>query len=453
MAGIGFRITRMMRGETLAGALGAFTLATIIGSGAWILSVASLAVLAALLDGSFFPFFAVIAHAFAISLIIMGPVQMVLSRHAADLGFMGKSEQIFPAFLGAMALSAPVSAAIGSALFSLAGGTPLFRLMAVSVFVVVSWIWIASAYVSGSKNHMRVVASYAVGYGVAIVTAWRLGLVFGNEGAVAGFLLGNMLLLALIAGIVSEEYGHAATPDFSFLRMFRTHGDVALCGLFYNIGLWADKFIIWWFSPFGEKVSGHLRGAPFYDFSVSFALIAIIPGMAVFLVTLESDFAAKHHEFLMKLNHNGTLGAIREAREVMAQSLKESLFALCRVQGCTTLACVVGVLGFADEAGLDAVHTDTLLIMFIAMGGLTLAMSLLTVLFYLDRRREALICCAVFAGVNIVGTGVLAGLTGIPNAYGFAASILATIFCASHYANKAIGSFEHLVFASQVVRE
>ena len=184
MAGIGFKLTRMLRADTVAGTVGAFALAMRVGSGAWLLSVTSLAVLTLLLPGGAPQFFVVLTTGFALSLILMGPMQMILSRDAADHLFTGERRKVFPSMLGAMVL---VAGPVGLTLYGFAGHGILFRLMAVAAFIVVSWIWIVSAYVSGAKDHMKVIARYATGYGVTIVAAWQLGKYFGDTGALADF--------------------------------------------------------------------------------------------------------------------------------------------------------------------------------------------------------------------------------------------------------------------------
>lgn len=453
MAGIGFRLTRLMNSGTVAGTMGAFGLAMLIGSGAWLLSVIALSVLAVLLHGAAPVFFVVLTTAFAVSLVIMGPMQMVLSRRAADLMFIGEREKVFPSLLGAMALVALPAAGTGALIFGFIEGPILLRLMAAAVFVVICWIWTASSYVSGSRNHLRVAGHYAAGYATSILAAWLLAERHGDTGAIAGFLAGNMILLALIVRLVAETYGCAMRADFSFLPMFATHRTLALCGLLYNVGLWADKFIIWWWSPYGLPVSGGLRAAPVYDLAVSLSLLSIIPGMATFLLTIESDFASRHGELLMRLNYGGSIRHIREARDAMAVALRESLVSLCRVQGPVTLVAIVATEALGERFGLDPVYRATLVVMLIAMSGLPLALALVTVLFYLDRQREALISCAVFAGVNIAGTFAFADMSMIPNAYGFAAAVYATIFTAGRFANKSIVRIDHLIFAGQKAGE
>lgn len=453
MAGIGFRLTRLIRADTVAGTMGAFGLAMLVGSGAWLLSVMSLALLTMLLPGGAPQFFVVLTTAFAVSLIAMGPMQMILSRDAADNLFVGDRRRVFPSMLGAMVFTGPPAAVIGAFIFSQAGLGAFFKLEAVSVFVVICWIWIASAYVSGAKDHMKVIFRYIAGYGLTIGAAWGLGVKFGDAGALSGFLTGNLLLLFLLIDLVADGYGASPHLDFGFLRAFPKYRSLAICGLLYNIGLWADKLIVWWFSPFGMPVSGALHGAPTYDFAVNISLLSIIPGMATFLLTIESDFAAKHNELLLRINYGGGIRAIREAKEDMARSLREGLLALCRVQGSVTVVSIVATQMFGLKMGLDPVRIATLTVMLVAMSGLPLTLSLLTVLFYLDRRREALVTTGVFAGLNVIGTAVLVNVTTIPNAYGFALAVYGAIFIATLYANRAVNRIDHLIFAGQRASE
>ena len=61
-------------------------------------------------------------------------------------------------------------------------------------------------------------------------------------------------------------------------------------GLLYNLGIWADKFMFWFFPPTSQPIIGALRASLIYDLPVFLSYLSIIPGMAVFLVRIETDF-------------------------------------------------------------------------------------------------------------------------------------------------------------------
>jgi uncharacterized membrane protein len=96
---------------------------------------------------------------------------------------------------------------------------------------------------------------------------------------------------------------------------------------------------------------------------------------------------------------------------------------------------------------------QTLVFQFTLLGVcmLVIFLALLTVLFYLDRIREALVCCATFALINLVLT--LTGLMIDERWYGLgftaAAGVAAVI--ASTMANKALRQLDYHTFTSQPI--
>ncbi|MFX5494607.1 exopolysaccharide Pel transporter PelG, partial [Acinetobacter baumannii] len=64
-----------------------------------------------------------------------------------------------------------------------------------------------------------------------------------------------------------------------------------LTGLCYNLGIWIDKFIFWFNPSTSDLGIGPLRASILYDLPIFLAYLSIIPGMAVFLVRIETDFA------------------------------------------------------------------------------------------------------------------------------------------------------------------
>ena len=154
MAGIGFQLTKLMQKRTLAGSVHAYGFAALIGSGPWVLSMVTLALLGVVLQRAGAAreldlFFVAVTHLFAFSLVTTGPLQLLLSRYAADAVFSRQDEKVFPSLLGALTVTLPVNAALGLVFFvGFVPASPLFQVAAAGVLAVVSAIWIAAIYVT-----------------------------------------------------------------------------------------------------------------------------------------------------------------------------------------------------------------------------------------------------------------------------------------------------------------
>ncbi|MFS9669432.1 exopolysaccharide Pel transporter PelG, partial [Klebsiella pneumoniae] len=81
-----------------------------------------------------------------------------------------------------------------------------------------------------------------------------------------------------------------------FDRRF-AYPSLMLIGLLYNLGIWLDKFMFWYAPGTGQQVFGPLNASVIYDIPVFLAYLGIIPGMAVFLVRIETDFVEYYDAF------------------------------------------------------------------------------------------------------------------------------------------------------------
>jgi uncharacterized membrane protein len=457
MAGIGFQLTKLMAKRTFAGGLQAYGFAALIGSGPWVLSMVTLALLglatgrvdaAAGLD----LFFVAVTHIFGFSLIVTGPLQLLLSRFAADAVYTRREEDVFPSFLGGLVVALAANAALGFAFFGgLVPAPPLFRLAATGVLMTVSAIWIGAVYLSAVRDYTAVVRCFAIGYAVSFAAGWALTVQLGVAGTMAGFLAGQLVLLLSMIRIVYREYGAIAAPSFAFFGYFRKHTSLALCGLVYNLGIWIDKPLHWWFSPHRYQVAGALWASPLYDEAVFLSFLSVAPGMAVFLLTVETTFAERYAEFFRLVVAKGRLAEILQTKEEMIAALRDGLARLLKFQGAVTLALVLGAEPLLRSLGLGAVQTLVFQVTLVGVCLLVLFLALLTVLFYLDRLRDALASCIVFAVVNAGLTVVSLGADERWYGLGFTVAAAVGAVVAGAFANRALRRLEFETFTSQPV--
>lgn len=457
MAGIGFQLTKLMAKRTFAGGLQAYGFAALIGSGPWVLSMVTLALLGLAVNRSggaheLDLFFVAVTHIFAFSLITTGPLQLILSRFAADSVYAAKEENVFPSLLGGLVLSLAVNAALGLAFFiGFVPAPPLFQLAAAGVLMVVSAIWIGAVYLTAVRDYSAVIQCFALGYAVSFAAGWALTVLFGVAGTMTGFLLGQVVLVLAMVNVVYREYGGHTGPSFAFLSYFRRHRALAACGLVYNLGIWIDKPLHWWFSPHGYQVAGALYASPLYDQAVFLSFLSVAPGMAVFLLTLETTFASRYSEFFRLVVAKGRLREIMQTKAEMVEALRDGIARLLKFQGGVTLALVLAAQPLLTALGLGAVQTLVFQFTLVGVCLLVLFLALLTVLFYLDRLRDALVACAVFASLNVALT--LVGLMADERWYGlgFTVAAAAAALVAGRFANRALHRLEYETFTAQPV--
>jgi polysaccharide biosynthesis protein PelG len=407
MAGIGFELRKLKQGDTGASTVVAYTYAGLISSGPWIISILSIVILSVvlrpLLQQAELDFFsASVTHVYAFSLILVGPMQLVLTRYVADQFSFRSRSQIFPSLLSALVITAIVSGTVGSIFFlGLVGGALIHKVAAAALMVYVSCIFIAANYLTALRGYKRVVTAFAVGYAASCLLAYGAVVAFGPEAAILGFTCGHAVLFLMLLHSLHREFGTDVSMRWDVLSYFRKFPSLALTGILYNVGIWGDKLMFWWVSEHRLQISGALYAAPQYDVAIYLSLLSIVPGMAVFFLKLETDFAERYQAFFDAIEGRKTLSQIVACREAMTETLRDGFRHLLAVQGITTLLLLVFADQVANAVGIGSIQMGifrvTLFGAFLLIGFL----SLLTILFYFDDRKGALVCTAVFATANV----------------------------------------------------
>ena len=128
-------------------------------------------------------------------------------------------------------------------------------------------------------------------------------------------------------------------------------------GLLYNLGIWIDKFMFWYAPSTGQPVIGPLHASIIYDIPVFLAYLAIIPGMAGFLVRIETDFVEYYDAFYNAVRGGSSLEHIEDMRNTMVQTIRLGLYEIVPGFILGWLATVVvSRLGPAPSATMSTAH-------------------------------------------------------------------------------------------------
>ena len=443
MAGIGFRLQGLMRSRTYAGVFRAYLYAALISSGPLVLSITSLSLLglavAAFQGPDLTLFFSSVTFIYSTSMILTGPMQLVLVRCVADAEFAGHRERVWPLLTRFMGVVVPVQIAFSAACFMLFTTTGLlFQLSCVFLSVQVGMMWLLSGLLTALKYYNRVVGSFVIGYAASLALGWAFFRWVGPDWLMAGFALGHFILILMLLICIRRE-----TPDAegqegvrSVTDALRAYKLIALCGLAYNVGIWADKFLFWWFGDGRIQINGFLFAMPLNDHAVYLGFLSIIPGMAVFLLKFETEFSSHYAGFFGDVVAKAPLEALERRRVGMVDSLRAEVLDLVKYQGTFTLVLLVLADRIMPPLGLGALQTGVFQVVLLGSFLLLLFLTFLTVLFYLDERRSALLCCAVFAATNILVTAASIHFGEQWYGVGFVAAAMAGLVLSSWLAEK-----------------
>ena len=457
MAGIGFELRRLLRKNTLVGLIQAYAYAGVIGSGPWVFSIVGILLIGVFSVGIVAPpvlvtqFQTSVTYLVASSLILTGLVQLAFTRFVSDRLFEKKSDLILPNLHGLLLVVTLVASALGTLMLFVALSKLglLYRLLMLAGFVLMSAIWVMTTLLSGMKRYRTIVTLFGGTY-VFIVIAALLLRPWGLEGLLGAFVLGNFLLLAGMWLLVVTEFnpsGRLIAFDFAERKLI--YPTLIVTGLLYNVGIWADKFMFWYFTPTSESIIGGLRASIIYDIPVFLSYLSIIPGMAVFLVRIETDFVEFYDKFYDAVRSGGSLEYIESMRDEMVYSIQQGLGEIAKIQTLAVLVTFVAGPAVLKALGISQLYLPLLHVQTIGAGLQVGLMAVLNVFFYLDQRRLVLWLCLEAVVLNIVLTGVTLWLGATFYGYGFALSMLITLCTGLVLLTKQLNQIEYRTFMLQ----
>jgi uncharacterized membrane protein len=135
----------------------------------------------------------------------------------------------------------------------------------------------------------------------------------------------------------------------------------------------------------------------------------------------------------------------------MVRALREGLGLLLKVQGIFTALLIPGAERTLRLLGLGAVQEGIFQIALLGTFLLVVFLALLMVLHYLDKRRDAMRCCAVFAAVNALVSALSIAAGERWFGYGFLFAAGAGMVMAALSVNRHLHNLERDTFCAQSI--
>lgn len=456
MAGIGFQLKKPLEKGTYLGLIEAYAYSGVISSGPWVLSILGilaisfLTVTAPNTRAAVLQFQVSATYLIAFSLILSGFLHLAFSRFVADRLFERKDRLVLPNFLGAMYVTTVASGVTGivCAQWLFAEQSISYRLLMLSGFVILCNIWIATLLLSGLKFYKGIVACFALGYGLTVVGALLLQH-FGVEGLLTGFVLGQFVLLMGMMLLLLQHHQSDRLLAVDFLKRGQIYVSLLWVGFFYASAIWIDKILFWFYPATGYDVIGPLRASPVYDLPMFLAYLSILPGMAVYLLRIETDFVEYYKRFYDAVRDGGSLTKIEEMRNELVFAARQGITEVIKVQSVAVLVGIVGGPWLWRQFGLGELYLSLFYIDLVSVGIQVVLLGLLNLFFYLDKRRTVVAITLLFLLTNAGFTYVSLTL-GVPfYGYGFALSLLLCVLVSMYLLDRSLNHLEYETFMLQ----
>lgn len=457
MAGIGFELRKLLKKQTYSGLLQAYAFAGLISSGPWVLSIIGIMLIGVLSLGLVAPkeaisqFQVTVTYLFLISLIGTGLVQLSFTRFVADRIFEKKETAILPNFNGLILVAVVVSVllALPVAAFLFPEQTVLYRLLFILGLAIMSAIWIATVFLTGMKHYRAIVLIFFIGYSATLGLAMLFRPFLGMDGLLLGFVLGHYLLLMGMIWLIYRTYQSDQFIAFDIWKSGAMYGALMATGFLFNLGAWIDKLMFWYFPGTGQQVIGPLHASVIYDFPIFLAYLSVIPGMAVFLVRIETDFVEYYVKFYDAVRDGATLDYIERMRNHMVYYVQRGLFDIAKIQAIAVL--VTFALGrvLLESVGISTLYLPLLYVDVVGVALQVVLLGILNVLFYLDQRRAVVGLTGLLVVSNTVFTAISLYLGAAWFGYGFALAMLLTVLTGIWVLNRKLERLEYQTFMLQ----
>lgn len=455
MAGIGFELRKYLDDDSFTGTLKAYGFAGLISAGPWVLSILGvmligIVALSQKVGGvEIKQFTTSVTWIMGGSLVLTGLLQLVFTRFVADRLYENREGIINANLFSAILLTTVVSGIIGGLLaVTIFKESFAYEVLLIANFVALSDIWIVVIFVAGLKQFKVILYAFGVGYSVTVLLSFVL-LPYGLEGLLIGLLLGHALLLFLMLGVIIPEYPVNDILRKDYLQRGQIFPILMAIGFLYNGGIWVDKLIFWLTPSTSEAVIGPLRASVIYDLPIFLAYLSIIPGMAVFLLRIETDFAEAYEGFFNAVRGNASLTEIELLGNQMVVAVREGLFQIIKVQGVTVLLLyllgpvIIKWLGISDK------YVHLYYIDLIGVAAQVLMLAMLNVSFYLDKLRDAFYLCLTLFITNALFSWITILLGPVYYGYGFGLSMTLTTFVGIYMLSNELENIEFRTFMKQ----
>ncbi len=426
MAGIGWRLERMIAHGSLAGSFAAYLTGVAVTSAPWLLTTVALVAMHLLARahtgaGELPQVEQIVIVTYAVTLVLGAPVHIVVSRYAADRLYERR-----PA-----AITAPLGRALAATLlgFLLVGlviatliAAPLALLCVVpALTVVVGGQWLLLGVGGGLCSPAVVLRAFGVGAVISIAGAIGLSRAagLGARGFLYGFTAGQAVAMAgMLVGVLralpdGDDGAADPGPGPRLGFAFREYRLLAASAFASQLALWADKLMIWLVA--GRDV------AVIYASAAALAWFSVIPAFAWIFVEIETAFYRAFRGFYGAIEGGAGLAELAAGAAALRREAARILRGAVAIQLVITALVLVGSERLVLAIDLPPAAITPFRLVALATVPQLVALVGMILLHYFDLRRDAF----VVATTHLVGCAASAAIAcalGIPPGIGTVAA-------------------------------
>jgi uncharacterized membrane protein len=387
----------------LSSAVAAFIYSGIVSSGPWLFAVFSLGVIASIgrtvsNADLINTFMGIVIYAFALTTVITYGIQMAVTRYLADCLYKKEDTRIPSLLLTAMILMGSATLVLTYPFIWRLTLKEIHKLLSLSLFALISCMWGAMIFVSTLKAYVQVSMAFLVGFGLAIPASLIAGYWYGLTGFLVGLNIGICFVVFILCSLVLTEFQGYPQLDKKLLSAFYKFPVLFLYGSFTGLGIWCDKFILWFHHKI--PIGAGLVGFPYYDSAMFIGYMTALPALAYFILIAETDLYQIVRKYTYLVNNHGNYKGLEMARRQLLSCLKEVFHNIAVTQGVFVLFLIITVPHWINFIGLSQIQISILRISILG-AFFHMGMMLLTItLTYINGESDCFWTALIFLLVN-----------------------------------------------------
>ncbi len=409
MAGIGFVLKKFVERDDILGVFRAYTHSALASTGPWLFTVMALGGIAMLYSDFFaadqlLNFRVIIIYNFAFSLVLSAPVFMVVTRYLADCIHKQNVTETPSVMLGSLILLYLMQFPVAGLFYFFYVDMPIeMRLSAFINLFLITAVWLLGVFLTALKDYNAITKAFGIGMIIAVVLSDILKDTYRDAGMVNGFSIGLAFVVFSLTAKIIAEYNYKFSKPFAMMPYFRRYWELALGGIFYNAAIWVDKWIMW-FAPEAITLPSKMVMYPDYDSAMFLAYLTIVPSMAVFVFSVETNFFEKYRRFYADILGHAPFRKVQENHKSIIESIFSNSRNFIIVQGTVCVLAILLAPQIFNLLGINYAQIGIFRIGTLAAFFHVLVLFQMIILSYFDSRKITMYIQLVFLVSNTMFT-------------------------------------------------
>ena len=342
---------------------------------------------------------------YAIVIVLSAPIDIVLSRYAADRVYEGRRDQIATPLRLLLALCLIAFTIIG-ALAMLVCRVPFALAVPGTILAaVVGAQWLLLSAAGGLSSPGIILRAFALGAPISVLAAYGLARpdALGAVGYLYGYGAGQLVTMACLLWGTMRALPDEEDETASILPAFIDYWLLAAAAFAFHAGLWIDKLVVF--------VLADAHVASSYAATAAVAWLSVVPACAYLFVAVETVFHRRFRAYYAALHTGASLSELERLAGDVRVEVDRTLRGTAAVQACVTLLCLLAAPRIATHLALAEHGNGVLMWLLLGAGLQVIAMATTLLLYYFDFRREAFVA----AITQLCANGAFAALVGAPS--------------------------------------